>query len=145
MRGVILGGVPCSVINLRDAGGPPPMRKDADVERSTRQRWRTGASSRRLDEIVREGARRIGQALRAEVAAVIEALSDQVDERGHRLVRRTTSRPSSERSTPCRTRTTAPRPCRRPGRTRAWPRSSKRGTWSISADSEIADHRQGSP
>jgi putative transposase len=42
-----------------------------------------------LDEIVREGARRmLAEALEAEVAAVIEALADQVDEQGHRLVRR---------------------------------------------------------
>lgn len=42
-----------------------------------------------LDEIVREGARRmLAEALEAEVAAVIEALADQVDEAGRRLVRR---------------------------------------------------------
>ena len=36
-----------------------------------------------LDEIVREGARRmLAEALEAEVAAVIENLSDQVDEAG---------------------------------------------------------------
>lgn len=42
-----------------------------------------------LDEIVREGARRmLAAALEAEAAAVIEALADQVDEAGRRLVRR---------------------------------------------------------
>lgn len=42
-----------------------------------------------LDEVVREGARRmLAEALEAEVAAVIEGLSDQVDEQGRRLVRR---------------------------------------------------------
>jgi putative transposase len=42
-----------------------------------------------LDEIVREGARRmLAQALEAEVAAVIEALAGEVDEHGRRLVRR---------------------------------------------------------
>ena len=42
-----------------------------------------------LDEIVREGARRmLAQALEAEVDAVIEALAGEVDEQGRRLVRR---------------------------------------------------------
>src|SRR5215210_7178044 len=40
-----------------------------------------------LDEIVRDGARQmLAAALRAEVAAYIDAHADQVDERGHRLV-----------------------------------------------------------
>lgn len=40
-----------------------------------------------LDEIVRDGARQmLAAALRAEVAAYVEAHADQVDERGHRLV-----------------------------------------------------------
>ena len=40
-----------------------------------------------LDEIVREGARQmLAAALRAEVAAYVEAHADQVDEDGHRLV-----------------------------------------------------------
>lgn len=42
-----------------------------------------------LDEIVREGARRmLAEALEAEGAAVIEALAGEVDEQGRRLVRR---------------------------------------------------------
>jgi putative transposase len=40
-----------------------------------------------LDELVRDGARQmLAAALQAEVAAYIEALADQVDEHGHRLV-----------------------------------------------------------
>ncbi len=40
-----------------------------------------------LDEIVRDGARRmLAAALQAEVAAYVEAFADQVDEHGHRLV-----------------------------------------------------------
>ena len=40
-----------------------------------------------LDEIVRDGARKmLAAALQAEVAAYIDRFTDQVDERGHRLV-----------------------------------------------------------
>ena len=40
-----------------------------------------------LDELVRDGARAmLSAALQAEVAASVEAHSDQVDEAGHRLV-----------------------------------------------------------
>lgn len=40
-----------------------------------------------LDEIVRDGARRmLAAALQAEVAAYIEQFTEQVDENGHRLV-----------------------------------------------------------
>ncbi len=40
-----------------------------------------------IDEIVREGARRmLSAALRAEVAAYVEQFADQVDENGRRLV-----------------------------------------------------------
>jgi hypothetical protein len=48
-----------------------------------------------LDELFREGARRmLAAALEAEVDAYIAACAEQVDERGHRLVRRTaTPRP----------------------------------------------------
>lgn len=47
----------------------------------------TGSSVSLLDELVREGARRmLAAALEAEVAAYIDAHADQVDERGRRLV-----------------------------------------------------------
>jgi len=47
----------------------------------------SGASVPLLDELVREGARRmLAAALEAEVAAYIDAHADQVDERGRRLV-----------------------------------------------------------
>jgi transposase-like protein len=46
-----------------------------------------GAERSLLDEIARDGARRmLATALEAEVAAYIEAHADQLDERGHRLV-----------------------------------------------------------
>lgn len=45
------------------------------------------AGSALIDEIVREGARRmLAAALEAEVAAYIAAHASEVDERGHRLV-----------------------------------------------------------
>jgi putative transposase len=46
-----------------------------------------GASRSLLDEIVRDGARKmLAAALAAEVAAYVEQFADQVDENGHRLV-----------------------------------------------------------
>lgn len=46
-----------------------------------------GAGRSLLDEIVRDGARQmLAAALRAEVAAYVEAFADQLDEDGHRLV-----------------------------------------------------------
>jgi hypothetical protein len=46
-----------------------------------------GSSVSLLDELVREGARRmLAAGLEAEVAAYIDAHADQVDERGRRLV-----------------------------------------------------------
>jgi putative transposase len=47
----------------------------------------TGASGSLLDEIVRDGARKmLAAALHAEVAAYIDQFADQVDENGRRLV-----------------------------------------------------------
>src|SRR4051794_41265461 len=47
----------------------------------------TAAGRSLLDEIVRDGARQmLAAALRAEVAAYVDAHADQVDERGRRLV-----------------------------------------------------------
>jgi len=46
-----------------------------------------GASPSLLDEIVRDGARQmLAAALAAEVAAYVDQFSDQLDERGRRLV-----------------------------------------------------------
>jgi hypothetical protein len=51
------------------------------------------ASASLIDEIVREGARRmLAEALQAEVAAYIGRLADELDERGRRLVVRNGSR-----------------------------------------------------
>ena len=51
------------------------------------------ASASLIDEIVREGARRmLAEALQAEVAAYIERFADELDERGRRLVVRNGSR-----------------------------------------------------
>ena len=48
---------------------------------------RADAAAAALDEIVREGARRmLTAALEAEVAGYIEALAGELDEAGHRLV-----------------------------------------------------------
>jgi len=53
-----------------------------------------------LDEIVRDGARRmLAAALQAEVAAYVEAHADQVDEEGHRLVVRNGSHAEREVTT----------------------------------------------
>lgn len=54
-----------------------------------RSRARSGSagSSSLLDEIVRDGARRmLAAALQAEVAAYVEQFTDEVDEAGRRLV-----------------------------------------------------------
>jgi hypothetical protein len=54
------------------------------------------ASASLIDEIVREGARRmLAEALQAEVAAYIERFADELDERGRRLVVRNRPRPSA--------------------------------------------------
>jgi len=46
-----------------------------------------GVGGSLLDELVRDGARAmLAAALQAEVAAYVEAHTDQVDEQGHRLV-----------------------------------------------------------
>jgi putative transposase len=53
-----------------------------------------------LDELVREGARRmLAQALEAEVAAYLAAHHDQVDQHGHRLVRRNGHAPARQLAT----------------------------------------------
>ncbi len=58
---------------------PDPHSDDND-------RPATGSSSL-IDEIVRDGARRmLAEALQAEVDAYIAAFTDQRDEHGHRLV-----------------------------------------------------------
>src|SRR5687768_15757261 len=55
-----------------------------DAEASNENRAAGGSL---LDEIVRDGARQmLAAALRAEVAAYIDAHADQLDEQGHRLV-----------------------------------------------------------
>jgi len=47
----------------------------------------SGAGGSLLDQVVRDGARQmLAAALRAEVAAYVEAHTDQLDEHGHRLV-----------------------------------------------------------
>jgi putative transposase len=62
------------------------MLKVVQEEAGTNDNVRPGGSSL-LDEIVRDGARRmLAAALQAEVAAYVEAHADQVDENGHRLV-----------------------------------------------------------
>jgi putative transposase len=62
------------------------MLKVVREEAGTNDNDRPGGSSL-LDEIVRNGARRMpAAALRAEVAAYVEAHADRVDENGHRLV-----------------------------------------------------------
>jgi putative transposase len=60
--------------------------KVVQEEAGTNDNDRSGGSSL-LDEIVRDGARRmLAAALQAEVAAYVEAHADRVDENGHRLV-----------------------------------------------------------
>jgi len=62
------------------------MLKVVQEEAGTNDNDRPGGSSL-LDEIVRDGARRmLAAALQAEVAAYVEAHADRVDENGHRLV-----------------------------------------------------------
>jgi putative transposase len=62
------------------------MFKVVQEEAGTNDNDRPGGSSL-LDEIVRDGARRmLAAALQAEVAAYVEAHADRVDENGHRLV-----------------------------------------------------------
>ena len=62
--------------------GTPMLKVVHDAEASNEP-----AGGSLLDEIVRDGARQmLAAALQAEVAAYIEALADQLDERGHRLV-----------------------------------------------------------
>lgn len=81
-------GVPSSVIKPENDGGAnvgeegTPMLSVVPDDDGARK-----DVSASLDEIVREGARRmLVKALDAKVASVIEGLSDQVDETGHRLV-----------------------------------------------------------
>ena len=59
-----------------------------------------GVGGSMLDELAREGARRmLAAALQAEVAAYIELHADQVDEHGHRLVVRNGSHAAREVAT----------------------------------------------
>ena len=56
-------------------------------ENEANQHTPAGVGGSMLDELAREGARRmLAAALQAEVAAYIEQHADQVDEHGHRLV-----------------------------------------------------------
>src|SRR3954452_14894630 len=76
---------------MPETGRPPQMSKHAPcqppLERGVASTDRTSRSL--LDEIVRDGARQmLAAALRAEVAAYVDAHADQVDGRGRRLVSR---------------------------------------------------------
>ncbi len=71
----------------RHAGGPTPARKDTPMLRVVTDDAASAEMAVGLDEICREGARRmLAAALEAEVDAHIAAHADQRDENGHRLV-----------------------------------------------------------
>ena len=63
------------------------MLKVAHDAEASNENTTDAAGGSLLDEIVRDGARQmLAAALRAEVAAYVEAHADQLDDHGHRLV-----------------------------------------------------------
>jgi hypothetical protein len=71
----------------RRPGRHAHAHRSSDPSCSDNDRPTPAISSSLIDEIVREGARRmLAEALQAEVDAYIAAFADQRDEHGHRLV-----------------------------------------------------------
>jgi transposase-like protein len=77
------------LIQKRAAGVGAPARKDTPVLRVVTDESTRGEPASALDEICREGARRmLAAALEAEADAYIAELVGETDERGHRLAAR---------------------------------------------------------
>jgi hypothetical protein len=90
--------------SLIRAGVGAPVREGASMRKVVHEESEANAtggstgSSSLLDQIVRDGARQmLAAALRAEVAAYIDAHADQLDEHGRRVVVRDSS-PTSARA-----------------------------------------------
>jgi putative transposase len=77
------------LIQKRAAGVGAPARKDTPVLRVVTDESTRGEPASALDEICREGARRmLAAALEAEADVYIAELVGETDERGHRLAAR---------------------------------------------------------
>ena len=81
-------GVPSFLTNKKTVGVGAPARKDTPMLTVvTDEPARARECASLLDEIVRDGARRmLAAALQAEVAAYVDAHADEVDGDGRRLV-----------------------------------------------------------